>query len=84
MEEVNTVVNVCAIFFPRLTLWIAWLNNCIPANPFPFWGDFFMTLFVPNVLLAVYNFSCGQNVWGAAHLFIGVCRIGVEAKTSKR
>ena len=83
MDEVTTTVNIFGIFFPRLTLWIAWMKGYIPANDMPFAGEVLLTVLVPNVLLAIYNFSCGQTVWGIAHLLCFIIRLGGESSKAR-
>ena len=45
---------VLSLILPRITLLIAWFSGSIPPNDIPFWGDFFMAVFVPRVLILIY------------------------------
>ena len=71
---IETWILILGLFLPRLTLLIAWLNAGIPPNTTPFWGEFFMTLFVPNLLIALYCFSYDMDGWGYAHLAMFILR----------
>lgn len=60
---------VLSLIFPRVTLLIAYFSGSIPPNIVPFWGDFFMAVFVPRVLVLIYiitNLEFG--VWATIHL----------------
>lgn len=83
-DELTTTMNIMAIFFPRLTLWWCWLKGWIPANDINFYAELFLTLFVPNVLVAIYNFSAGNTVWGVVHLVLALLRMGGETSSSRK
>lgn len=42
------------LFFPRISLWVAWLNGAIPPNTVPFWLEVTLTAFFPRLLLIFY------------------------------
>jgi hypothetical protein len=50
----NDWILLFSLVFPRLTLWIAWLNGEIPPNTIPFWVEFFITLCIPRLLILYY------------------------------
>jgi hypothetical protein len=65
---------VLSLLFPRITLLIAWCNNCIPLNTIPFWGDFFMTIFIPRILILIYigtNMGCDSG-WFWVHIVAAI------------
>ncbi len=57
------------LFFPRISLWVAWLNGAIPPNTVPFVFEFFLTLFLPRALICFYIITTlGWNSnWLIAH-----------------
>lgn len=70
MGHIETWILILSLLFPRITLLFAYMNHCVPANTIPFWGDFFMCLFIPRILMLIYigtNIGCG-NVWFILHL----------------
>lgn len=52
--DISTWFLVLSLFVPRITLLIAWFSGSIPPNDIPFWGDFFMAVFLPRVLILIY------------------------------
>jgi len=78
MHDIQVWLLVLTLFLPRIGLYIAWLNGTIPYNDIPFWGDFFMTLFIPRVLMLLYigmNMGCG-NIWFIVHLIMAIFAMG--------
>lgn len=60
---------VLGLVFPRIALFIAWCNSCIPANNIPFAGDFFMAAIIPRVLILIYiATNMGLCPWFWIHL----------------
>lgn len=57
-----------SLFFPRLTLWITWLQDGLPHHVFPFWGSFWMTILMPRVLILVY--MCQNNMVGGVWFWL--------------
>lgn len=55
--DIATWFLVLSLFFPRITLLIAWFSGSIPPNDIPFWGDFFMAILIPRVLILIYIVS---------------------------
>ena len=57
------------LFFPRISLWVAWLSGVIPANTVPFWFEFFLTLFIPRALICFYIVTTlgWDSGWLVAH-----------------
>jgi hypothetical protein len=73
MNNIETWFLILALFLPRLALLIAYCTGGIPLNTIPFWGDFFMTLFIPRVLIVIYIVSnMGFGGWAVAHLILAV------------
>jgi hypothetical protein len=73
-EPINFWFLLFSLLFPRITLFVAWLNNAVPKNDFPFWGDCLMTLFVPRILIVIYiGFNLGiTNPWFIVHVIFCV------------
>lgn len=72
MHNIDTWFLVLSLFFPRITLLIAWFDHSIPVNTIPFWGDCFMTIFIPRILILIYigtNMGTG-SVWFIVHLIM--------------
>jgi len=65
----NTMLLFFGLFFPRISLWVAWLTGAIPPNTVPFWFEVFLTLFLPRALLCFYIVTTlGWNSgWLIAH-----------------
>jgi len=66
---VNEILLFFGLFFPRISLWVAWLNGAIPPNTVPFWLEVTLTAFFPRLLLIFY---AGTNLgwssgWVIAH-----------------
>ena len=62
---------VASLFFPRISLFFAYINGGIPLNPVPFWADFFLAVFVPRVLTLIYIYvTYGVCGWFWAHLVV--------------
>lgn len=49
-----TFTLILSLFFPRLALIIGYLGSGILPNPFSFWADFLLALFVPRILMIAY------------------------------
>jgi hypothetical protein len=77
---------VLSLFLPRLALLIAYCNGCIPPNDIPFWGDFFMALLIPRILIIIYIITnMGFGGWAVAHIIMAVITmISIKVRTSKR
>jgi hypothetical protein len=63
------------IFFPRLALFIAWLEpGAYPANPLPDLVNFVSWLFFPRFLMAYYIYiNIGpDNIWFWAYIALGI------------
>ncbi len=66
---------VAGLFFPRLSLFVAWLvSGAYPANTLPDLLNFVLWLFVPRFLMAFYVYSdIGvNNVWFWAYIVTGI------------
>lgn len=82
---------VLGLIFPRITFLIAYFGGTIPPNDIPFWGDFFLALFLPRVLMLIYIYGCmGLCVWFWVHLvvcilaYLGGVRSKVVVKSEKK
>lgn len=72
-NDIATWFLVLTLFLPRLGLLIAYCTGAIPTNTIPFWGDFFMTLFIPRILILIYIITnMGFGGWAVAHLIFAV------------
>ena len=72
-NDIATWFLVLTLFFPRIGLLIAWFSGNIPTNTIPFWGDFFMAVFIPRILILIYIITnMGFAGWAAAHLIMCV------------
>ena len=65
---------VAGLFLPRLTLFVAWLGMCYPANTLPDLLNFALWLFFPRFLMAFYiSTDIGiNNVWFWAYIVTGI------------
>lgn len=72
-NDIATWFLVLTLFLPRLGLLIAYCNGTIPVNTIPFWGDFFMAVFIPRILILIYIITnMGFGAWAIAHLIVCV------------
>lgn len=53
----NEYLLFFSLFFPRLTLFVAWMAGGIPPNAVPFWFEFILVLFLPRALICFYIIS---------------------------
>jgi len=68
---IETWFLILTLFFPRIGLLIAYYNGCIPPNTIPFWGDFFMAIFIPRILTIMYIImNLGMGPWAIAHILM--------------
>jgi hypothetical protein len=65
---------IAGLFFPRLTLVIAWLAGAYPPNTLPVLLNFISWLFLPRFLMAYYIYTdVGlNNLWFWAYVALGV------------
>ena len=65
---------IAGLFFPRLTLVIAWLGGAYPPNTLPDLLNFISWLFLPRFLMAYYIYTdVGlNNLWFWAYLALGI------------
>ncbi len=77
----NEYLLLFALFFPRISLWVAWLDGAIPANTVPFWFEFFLTLFIPRGLVCFYIVTTlgWDSGWLIAHGIAWVLSLGWSA-----
>jgi hypothetical protein len=72
-----------SLFFPRLSLWVAWMNGQVPRNDVPFFVDFCMTILAPRLLILYYIYiNAGFCGWFVAHLIM-LFLVGLKIKTYK-
>jgi hypothetical protein len=62
------------LFFPRVSLFFAWINNAIPPNTVPFWLEVVLTACFPRLLIIFYagttlGWSSG---WVIAHIIVWI------------
>ncbi len=70
MHDIQIWFLILSLLFPRIALLLAWCNNQIPPNTIPFWGDFFMALLLPRLLILIYiGTNLGMtSVWFVVHV----------------
>lgn len=84
----NTMLLFFGLFFPRISLWVAWLTGAIPPNTVPFWFEFFLTLFLPRALICFYIVTTlgWDSGWLIAHgiaWFVAVIAAAVRTSSKK-
>lgn len=75
------------LFFPRLALFIAWLEpGAYPPNVLPDLVNFIAWLFLPRFLMAYYIYTDigSNNVWFWAYLVLGIVGIFGETRYVRR
>jgi len=78
MNEIPLWFLFLSLFLPRLTIWIAYCSDALPAHGFhSFWGGFFFTLFLPRILILIMIATCmGFCVWFWVHLLFAILAYG--------
>jgi hypothetical protein len=68
-RTMNEMLLFFGLFFPRISLWVAWLYGNIPPNTVPFGFEVFLTIFLPRGLMCFYIVTTlGWNSgWLIAH-----------------
>lgn len=63
-----------SLFFPRITLFAAYMTGHIPPNMVPFWLEFFTTLFIPRALVIFYigTILGWKSGWLIAHVIVWI------------
>lgn len=85
MHDIDTWFLILSLFLPRLALIIALLTGNIPYNTIPFWGDFFMAVFIPRVLIFIYILTClGFGGWAIAHLIFMILSFMASVKVKTK
>lgn len=68
-HDIGTWFLLLSLVLPRITLFFWWLNNNLPYNTTPFWGDFFAAIFLPRILILVWIYDLqGMSGWFFIHL----------------
>jgi len=66
---INEALLVASLFFPRISLLVAYVSGLIPFNTVPFIGDFALTVLFPRVLMLIYIYqNQGIDGWFVIHL----------------
>lgn len=83
----NTFLLFFSLFFPRLSLFVAYLYGGIPPNTVPFWFEFLITLFLPRALVIFYiGTTLGwDSGWIIAHIIAWIIiSISVKEKCKNK
>lgn len=80
---------VCAVFFPRLTLFFSYVTGSIPFNTTPFAVDVIGSLFLPRLLIAAWLYDSHKDVhwaWSAILVVLTIAEWsgGRRAQTTRR
>jgi hypothetical protein len=86
MNDIDIWFLILGLFFPRLALLIAYFSNNIPLNNIPFWGDFFMAVLIPRILMLIYIYTnLGNGMWFWIHLvFCALAYLGYWVRSSNK
>jgi hypothetical protein len=69
-----------SLFFPTITLIVAWMNNFIPFNNVPFFFDFIGTLIFPRLLIIYYIVYAELGTgWLIAHIIALIIKIIINS-----
>ena len=73
-NQLTTLFLIFSLFIPRISLFVLWMQNMVPANPEPFWADVVLTIFFPRILVLILialtlGFASG---WFWLHLFFAI------------
>ena len=87
-KMINEYLLFFSLFFPRISLFFAYVSHAIPVNPVPYWGDVVLAIFVPRVLMIIYIASTlgWDNGWMVAHIIFLILAwgsSGVSASSSR-
>lgn len=65
---------VVGLFFPRLTLFLAWFFSAYPVNTLSDLVNFVLWIFVPRFLIAFYIYADmgTHNIWFWAYVITGL------------
>jgi hypothetical protein len=79
MDYISFILGL-GLFFPQLALIIGYFSNGILPNPFPFWLDFILAVFIPRILFLIYialNWNTLNNtlLWFILHLIFFILSI---------
>ena len=84
--HLSFLLLVAGLFFPRLTLFIAWFFSSYPPNSLSELANFVLWLFVPRFLLAydVYVDIGTHNFWFWAYVITGILGLVGEPRIFHR
>jgi hypothetical protein len=79
--HISLIVLVAGLFFPRLTLALAWIMNAYPPNAVSDIVNFIAWLFIPRFLMAYYIYTDigTANLWFWAYLILGLMGVFGES-----
>ncbi len=70
-----------SLFFPRLSLFIAWLAGGIPVNNVPFFFDALSTLMFPRLLIMYYIVYADLGTgWLVAHIIALIIKLFINSE----
>lgn len=73
-----------SLFFPRLSLFIAWLAGGIPPNNVPLFFDVLGTLMFPRLLIMYYIIYADLGVgWLIAHIIALIIKLFINSAAEK-
>jgi hypothetical protein len=78
---------VWSLFFPRITILCTYCFDSVPACTIPFWGKFFMALFIPRVLILVMlaQAQLQTSLWMILHVcFFLMAMFGFVARANRK
>jgi len=77
---------VAGLFFPRLSLAVAWVMTAYPANTLSDLANFVLWLFVPRFLIAYYIYADigTYNIWFWAYVVTGIMGMFGESGAVRR
>lgn len=74
----STGFLVCAVFFPRLTLFFCYVTGNVPFNTTPFAVDVIGSLFLPRLLIAAWIYDSHKDVhWAWMAILVALTLVEV-------
>lgn len=69
-----------SLFFPTITLIVAWMSNSIPLNNVPFFFDFIGAIIFPRLLIIYYIIYAELGFgWFIAHIIALIIKIIIDS-----